>query len=95
MIKHCIMIKLKDRSEEAKNAAKQMLLSMDGKVTMMKDFEVHTDFIGSERSYDIFLSCVLADEKALEEYQNDKYHCAIKVYIKMVAESTIAVDSYI
>ncbi len=95
MIKHCIMIKLKDRSEESKQAAKNMLLSMDGKVTMMRDFEVHTDFIGSERSYDIFLSCVLDDEKALEEYQNDKYHCDIKVYIKTVAESTIAVDSYI
>ncbi len=95
MIKHCIMIKLKDRSEESKQAAKNMLLSMDGQVTMMHNFEVHTDFIGSERSYDIFLSCVLDDEKALEEYQNDKYHCAVKEYIKMVAESTVAVDSYI
>lgn len=95
MIKHCIMIKLKDHSEESKQAAKKMLLSMDGKVNMMRDFEVHTDFLGTERSYDIFLSCVLSDEKALEEYQNDPYHCAIKVYIKMVAESTIAVDAYI
>lgn len=95
MIKHCIMIKLKDRSSKAKEAAKKMLLSMDGKVTMMRDFEVHTDFIGSERSYDIFLSCVLDDEKALDDYQNDKYHCEIKAYIKTVAESTIAVDSYI
>jgi len=95
MIKHCIMIKLKNRSSQAKQEAKNMLLSMDGQVTMMRDFEVHTDFIGSERSYDIFLSCVLDDEKALEEYQNDKYHCAVKAYIKMVAESTIAVDSYI
>lgn len=95
MVKHCIMIKLKDRSDEAKQAAKNMLLSMDGKVTMMREFEVHTDFLASERSYDIFLSCVLDDEKALEEYQNDKYHCEIKAYIKTVAESTVAVDSYI
>ena len=95
MIKHCIMIKLKDRSEESKVAAKNMLMSMKGNVPMMRDFEVHTDFIGSERSYDIFLSCILNDEKALEEYQNDPYHCAIKVYIKMVAESTIAVDAHI
>ena len=95
MIKHCIMIKLKDSSEESKNAAKQRLLSMDGKVTMMKDFEVITDFIGSERSYDIFLCCTLDDEKALDEYQNDPYHCSIKVYIKEVAKSVIAVDSRI
>jgi len=95
MIKHTIMIKLKDRSEESKLAAKNMLLSMNGKVNMMRDFEVHTDFLCTERSYDIFLSCILDDEKALDEYQNDPYHCAIKVYIKMVAESTIAVDAHV
>lgn len=89
------MIKLKDNSEESKNAAKDKLLSMDGKVNMMRNFEVHADFIGSERSYDIFLSCILDDEKALEEYQNDPYHCDIKTYIKMVAESTIAVDAFV
>ena len=89
------MIKLKDRSEESKLAAKNMLLSMNGKVNMMRDFEVHTDFLCTERSYDIFLSCILDDEKALDEYQNDPYHCAIKVYIKMVAESTIAVDAHV
>ena len=95
MVKHAIMIKLKDRSLESKNEVKAKLLSMDGKVTMMRSFEVHSDFIGSERSYDIFLCCTLDDEKALEDYQNDPYHCEIKAYIKNVAESVIAVDSYI
>ena len=93
MIKHCIMIKLKDNSEKAKNEAKQKLLSMDGKVLMMRDLEVHTDFLCSERSYDVFLSCVLDDEKALDDYQNDPYHCEIKVYIKEVAQSVIAFDA--
>ena len=95
MIKHIIMIKLKDRSEQAKNETKDKLLSMDGKVTMMRSFEVHLDFIGSERSYDVFLCCTLDDEQALEDYQNDPYHCEIKAYIKTVAESVIAVDAHI
>ena len=95
MIKHCIMIKLKDRSEKAKNEARNTLLSMDGKVHMMRSFEVKADFIGSERSYDIFLCCTLDDEQALEDYQNDPYHCEIKAYIKTVADSVIAVDSHI
>ena len=89
------MIKLKDRSDESKAAAKKKLLSMDGMVPMMRSFEVHTDFIGSERSYDVFLCCTLDDEKALDDYQNDPYHCEIKVFIKTVAESVIAVDSVI
>lgn len=95
MIKHAIMIKLKDRSQTSKIEAKNKLLSMDGKVHMMRSFEVHSDFIGSERSYDVFLCCTLDDEKALDDYQNDPYHCEIKAYIKEVAESVIAVDSYI
>ncbi len=95
MIKHCIMIKLKDSSDSAKLEVKNKLLSMEGKVLMMRSFEVHSDFIGSERSYDIFLCCTLDDEKALDDYQNDPYHCEIKAYIKSVAESTIAVDAYI
>ncbi len=93
MIKHTIMIKLKDSSEQSKLAAKNMLLSMKGNVPMMREFEVHTDILKSERSYDIFLCVLLDDMKALEEYQNDPYHCAIKVYIKEVASSTIAVDA--
>lgn len=95
MVKHCIMIKLKDNSTQAKNEVKQKLLSMDGKVPMMRSFEVLSDFLGSERSYDIFLCCTLDDEKALDDYQNDPYHCEIKVFIKSVAESVIAVDSLV
>lgn len=95
MIKHCIMIKLKDNCERSKEEAKQKLLSMDGRVKMMRSFEVHSDFLSSPRSYDVFLSCTLDDEAALEDYQNDPYHCEIKAYIKEVAESVIALDSYI
>lgn len=95
MIKHCIMIKLKDNREKSKKEVKEKLLSMDGKVTMMRSFEVISDFLCSERSYDIFLCCTLDDEKALDDYQNDPYHCEIKVYIKSVAESVVAVDAVV
>lgn len=95
MIKHCIMIKLKDNSEENKNLVKQKLLSMDGKVKMISKLEVLTDFLSSERSYDVLLSNELCDEQALDDYQNDEYHCEIKKFVKEVALSVIAVDAYI
>lgn len=95
MIKHTIMIKLKDNSPESKKTVKEKLLSMDGVVKMISDLEVHTDFLCSGRSYDVLLSNVVSDEKALEDYQNDPYHCEIKTYIRSVAESIIAVDAYI
>ena len=93
MIKHCIMIKLKDNSEQTKTEVKNRLLSMDGKVTMMRSLEVVSDFLSSPRSYDIFLCCTLDDEKALDDYQNDPYHCEIKAYLKGISESIIAVDA--
>ena len=89
------MIKLKDSSEESKEQVKKKLLSMDGKVLMMRSFEVHSDMLCSPRSYDILLCCTLDDEKALEDYQNDPYHCSIKEYIRNVAQSTIAVDALV
>ena len=89
------MIKLFDNSNEKKKEVKEKLLSMDGKVAMMRSFEVHSDFLSSPRSYDIFLCCTLDDKKALEDYQNDPYHCEIKAYIKTVAQSVVAVDSEI
>ena len=95
MIKHCIMIKLRDNSENNKLEAKEKLLSMNGKVPMISDLEVITDIIGSERSYDVLLSCLVEDEAALDAYQNDPYHCEIKVYVREVASSVIAVDAII
>ena len=95
MIKHCIMIKLKDNSPSAKKEAKEKLLSMNGKVPMIKNLEVITDIIGSERSYDVLLSCLVEDEAALDAYQNDPYHCEIKVYVRQVSSSVIAVDAVI
>lgn len=95
MIKHFIMIKLKDNSQKSKDEVKEKLLSMNGKVGMIQNLEVYTDFIASPRSYDVLLSTELCDEKALDEYQNDPYHMTIKAYIKEVADSVIAVDSLI
>ncbi len=88
-----IMIKLNDSSEKSINELKQRLLSMDGKVPMISGLEVCGDMLHSERSYDVFLSALVEDEKALDAYQNDPYHCEIKAYIKTVAKSVIALDA--
>ena len=45
MIKHIVCFKLKDNSEEKKQKAKKVLLSMVGKVDLIKDIEVGTDFL--------------------------------------------------
>lgn len=91
MIKHVVCFKLKDGGK--KEEAKKVLLSMEGKVPTLRGIEVGTDFLGSPRSYDVFLGVLLEDEKALDEYQNDPYHVeVVKKFMHAETESSVAVD---
>ena len=63
MIKHIVCFKLKEG--ESPEKAKEVLLSMKGNVSFIKDIEVGTDFLHSDRSYDVYLSVVLVFHPAL------------------------------
>ena len=94
MIKHIVCFKLK-AGESAEKAA-EILRSMNGKVPEIIDMEVGVDFLKSERSYDVILQVLLKDEKALDSYQNDSYHCSVvKAYMHNARESSVAVDYYV
>jgi hypothetical protein len=91
MIKHIVCFKLKDGEDV--NKAKEVLLSMKGNVPLIRDIEVGVDVLHSERSYDLILSVVLDDMKALEEYQNDPYHVnVVKTHMHKVRSASVAVD---
>lgn len=93
MIKHTVCFKLKDNSPEECNKAAQILRSMEGNVELLRGIEVGVDFLHSPRSYDIILQVLLDDEKALEEYQKDEYHCSVvKKHMHSVTESSVAID---
>ena len=93
MIKHIVCFKLHDSSDEQKNAAKDILSSMKGKVPQILAMEVGTDFLGSPRSYDVILQVTLADRDALDAYQADTYHCdVVKAYMHKNAASSVAID---
>lgn len=93
MIKHTVCFKLKDNSPEECNKAAQILRSMEGNVELLRGIEVGVDFLHSPRSYDIILQVLLDDEKALEEYQKDEYHCSVvKKHMHSVAKSSVAID---
>lgn len=93
MIKHIVCFKLKDNSAEKKEEAKARLLSMNGKVDLIRNIEVGVDFLSSLRSYDIILQVTLDSKEALDLYQKDEYHCSyVKTYMHEVMESSVAVD---
>lgn len=93
MIKHIVCFKLKDVTESVLQETKEILLSMDGKVDLLKGIEVGVDFLKSPRSYDIILQVLLEDREALDAYQKDPYHCdVVKKHMHEVMESSISVD---
>ena len=93
MIKHTVCFKLADNSDEKKNEAKRILMSMDGNVPTLRGIEVGTDFLGSARSYDVILTVTLDNAAALDEYQHDEYHCSVvKKYMHAHVSSSVAVD---
>lgn len=93
MVRHIVLFKLKDNSQQMIDQTKQVLLSMVGKVPQIRDIEVGCDFLHSERSYDIGLIVTLDDAKALDDYQADPYHCeVVKKHMHAVRESSIAID---
>lgn len=93
MIKHIVCFKLNDSSDEQKQAAKDILLSMNGNVPQIRSIEVGTDFLCSPRSYDVILQVTLDDRDALDAYQQDPYHCeVVKAYMHKNAASSVALD---
>lgn len=91
MIKHVVCFKLNEG--ESKQKAKEVLLSMQGKVPMLKGIEVGIDCLGSARSYDVILSVILEDMNALADYQQDKYHVeVVKKHMHAVTKTSVSVD---
>ena len=93
MIKHIVCFKLKDNSKEECEKAKNVLMSMDGNVDLLRGIEVGIDFLHSGRSYDVILQVILDDADALEAYQKDEYHCSVvKKHMHAVTETSVAID---
>ncbi len=91
MIKHTVCFKLK-KGENVKKAA-DILRSMRGNVSSAIEIEVGEDFLHSERSFDLILQVTLKDRAALDEYQNDPYHCSVvKKHMHAVREASVAID---
>ena len=93
MVKHIVLFKLKDTSEESCLEAAKILESMRENINYIRELEVGRDFLHSPRSFDIYLSVVVDNADALAEYQDDAYHCdVVKAYMKDAAEKTVCID---
>lgn len=93
MIAHIVLFKLKEVSPEGVEKAKEILLSMEGKVDMLRHLEVGVDVIRSERSADIALYTKFDSLEDLQAYQVHPYHAnEVAAYMRSVCSSVVAAD---
>ncbi len=97
MIKHIVMIKHNDTSNESvkKNNLKKLkkdLEALPEKIEEIKYYEVGINITDSPRAFDMVLTSVFDDEKSLNNYSVHPEHKKVVDFIKSLAEKTIVVD---
>jgi hypothetical protein len=93
MITHIVLFKLAEPTAENLATTKNKLLSMDGKIDLLRHLEVGVDVIRSERSYDIALTTRFDSMDDLQAYQIHPYHAGEVVpHMKSVCSAIVAVD---
>ena len=93
MITHIVFFKLQEPTAENIAGVRDKLLSMDGKVDLLRHLEVGVDVIRSERSYDVALVTKFDSLDALQAYQVHPYHAGeVLPHMRSVCSSIAAVD---
>ena len=93
MITHIVLFKLTDPSAENLATTLNKLLSMDGKIDLLRHLEAGVDVVRSERSYDIALTTRFDSLEDLQAYQIHPYHAGEVIpHMKAVCSSIAAVD---
>ncbi|KIL37256.1 stress responsive protein [Cohnella kolymensis] len=92
MITHMVLFKLKDRTPDSIARTAEVLRSMEGKIDVLRHIEVGTDFLRSDRSYDIALITKFDSMEALQAYQAHPVHQPVIEHMASVRESSVSVD---
>jgi hypothetical protein len=93
MIAHIVLFKLKEPTKENIDAVKEMLLSMTGRLPMLRHLEVGVDMVRSERSFDVALYSHFDSMADLQAYQVYPYHADTVVpFMKASCASIVAAD---
>ena len=92
MIKHIVMFRLHDKTQENIERALNSLKSLEGAIESLRFIEVGLDFKKSERSYDIVLTTHFDDKEGLRLYANHPNHLPVLQTMRELSASSIVVD---
>lgn len=92
MIKHIVFLKLEDNSEQNKQAFKDKIMSLKGKIDVLKYIEVGINFSKEERAYDLSLITDFETKEDLQSYAVDPIHVEVLKFLKSKNTVTKVVD---
>ena len=93
MIRHVVMYKLKEQSQNCSSKLEEMFQSMRGKIPVIRGLETGSDYVKSERSFDVVLITTFDNEEDFNCYLESEYQVnVVKPYVKKVVEQSKSVD---
>lgn len=92
MVKHIVMFKLGEKTAENMERAVHSLRSLEGEIETLQSIEIGTDFLESERSYDIVFTAHFKDPDGLNIYANHENHLPVIKIMRSLCSSSVVVD---
>lgn len=92
MVKHIVFFKLPNNSEANKQAVKDRIMSMQGKLDFVKHLEVGLNFSPEERAFDVALISDFETKEDLQTYATHPIHVEVVNFIKSLNAVSKVVD---
>lgn len=92
MIKHVVMFKLENPTQENLQGAKELILAMSGKIEGLNTLEVGLNVVESPRAYDIVLISTHDSLDALKIYATHPVHMPVVEHMRTICTSIVSVD---
>tara|TARA_Y100001936_G_scaffold35625_1_gene33703 strand:+ start:136 stop:405 length:270 start_codon:yes stop_codon:yes gene_type:complete len=86
------MFKLTEKTPENMKRATNALRSLEGNIETLKSIEIGTDFLESDRSYDIVLIAHFENREGLKIYGNHENHLPVVKIMRSLCSSSVVVD---
>ena len=92
MVKHIVMFKLTEKTPQNMQLATDSLRSLENKIETLKSIEIGTDFLESDRSYDIVLTAHFENQEGLKTYSSHENHLPVVKIMRSLCSSSVVVD---
>ena len=92
MVKHIVMFKLTEKTSQNMELATDSLRSLENKIETLKFIEIGTDFLESDRSYDIVLTAHFDNQEGLKTYSSHENHLPVVKIMRSLCSSSVVVD---